>query len=507
MKKDKTIFVKDLNGNFFDISSIGIVTDEVVTDESGKKFELKAANFEQIQSSSSLSPSLEGKTDETGNAMIRNIVNSNGENIDLGTITDSSDIPKEIFVIIEATHSGKNDNYGIYTESSLSEDYKTFTKDFDKPLIKNHDVHSEPLGRVIESSFTRSIIDEEKMAVLVKVKVTDSDAIVKFLDGRYRTVSIGASAQEITCSVCNAKIYQDGKVNFCGHWRGEVYNIKNDDSESKIKEAKEVTCYWIAEQLHFKELSVVNTPADSNAQTISISKTDTSVRNDSEDTSLKNSITDLISNYSNADKNIESLLDSLDKIINVKDEKEEAKKTDEKKITDEKKSEDDKVKTKDVTDTEKVEEANKIADDKIILLDAQILSLNNNITELKKENNSLKETISDKEEKENTLIEVNSSLTDSLIGITKDYKVRIRNIALEATLASKDEAELTDEMKESITLQIDSKTLSELLTIVDNKKEIKPSVIDNKALVIDKETNGTKEKKKKRTMQDYLDNI
>ena len=161
-----------------------------------------------------------------------------------------------IDVNAEATHSGKNHNYCIYYSDSMEDDSESFTNPFKKPLLKNHDSYSEPLGRIISAEHGDSSFTDERTAIHITARVTDDDAILKFIDGRYKTFSIGGSMNTVTCSICNKTILKNGKFNFCGHWRGETY--------------KDRLCYWSARDIEYNELSVVNNPADDFAQITSI---------------------------------------------------------------------------------------------------------------------------------------------------------------------------------------------------------------------------------------------
>lgn len=155
-------------------------------------------------------------------------------------------------VTFEATHSGRNLNNAVYVSENMAEDCNTFMYPYAKPLIKNHDSWAEPLGRVVDSTFGASEFINDRDTINVTFRVSDQDAMAKFADGRYRTMSIGASAKHIKCNTCGKDILKDNKFKFCGHWRGEDYAGQ--------------TCTWTTTQLDYKEGSVVNNPADVYAQ-------------------------------------------------------------------------------------------------------------------------------------------------------------------------------------------------------------------------------------------------
>lgn len=190
------------------------------------------------------------------------IVDHNGEPIQVLALLDAikkdaSARPSLIDVTFEATHSGKNLNFFQYDSEELEKGAYTWKAPYAKPLIKNHDIQEEPIGRVHDFSFGPSELVEGKDTINVTFRVSDAEAIDKFLDGRYRTMSIGASIGNVRCNVCGKDILKDGDMKFCGHMRGQKYGTE--------------MAYWTAKDFTYKEGSVVNAPADVWAQVKKIS--------------------------------------------------------------------------------------------------------------------------------------------------------------------------------------------------------------------------------------------
>lgn len=185
------------------------------------------------------------------------IVDHSGSPVDVVSLVDAikkdpTKRPSLIDVTFEATHSGKNLNFFQYDSAELEKGSYTWKAPYAKPLIKNHDIEQEPIGRVHDFSFGPSELVEGKDTINVTFRVSDADAIDKFLDGRYRTMSIGASIENVRCNVCGKDILKDGEMKFCGHMRGQKYGTE--------------MAYWTAKDFTYKEGSVVNAPADVWAQ-------------------------------------------------------------------------------------------------------------------------------------------------------------------------------------------------------------------------------------------------
>lgn len=263
-----------------------------LTDANGKEIQVKIDDI--IDASTILSSSTSILEDGEGSrpSFSLEITDNEGEIVDEQTLIADVKSGQAVCldVTFEATHSGGNKNHTVYSSDSMAEDSRSWMYPFAKPLIKNHDMYEEPIGRVIDSTFAQSEFDPNRDTINLTFRVSDQDAMVKFADGRYKTMSIGATAGHIQCNVCGKDILKDGKFKFCGHWRGEAY-------------ANQVAT-WTAKNLEYKEGSVVNNPADSLAQVKRIK-----VIKAKEGSTMSNSV------KNNTDGTIAGTLDDIDNLI------------------------------------------------------------------------------------------------------------------------------------------------------------------------------------------------
>lgn len=229
-----------------------------LTDKNGNNFIMSLSQLTDM--TTDLPESAENLTDHVHTNVTPfdvQILDAEGEPLNVIQLADSikadpSKRPSAIDVTFEATHSGRNANYFQYDSADLERDAHTWMSPFPKPLIKNHDMWTEPMGRVLDFSFGPSEITEDADCINVTYRVTDADAIDKFLDKRYHTMSIGAKVSNIRCNTCGKDVLKDGAFKFCGHMRGESYAGQK--------------AYWTAKDFEFKEGSIVNSPADKWAQ-------------------------------------------------------------------------------------------------------------------------------------------------------------------------------------------------------------------------------------------------
>lgn len=163
---------------------------------------------------------------------------------------------RKLIVQMEAIHVGRTANYTFYTEQGLRDGLESWTHPYNKPVLTHHNSHNgETIGRILKAEYAEATMSGRK-GLIFTCEITDPDSVEKVLDGRYQTVSIGATTDKVTCNICGTDRTQE----WCEHWRG-------DDYEGQ-------TCHFVIGTTMGREVSYVNVPADENAGNISVSVQD-----------------------------------------------------------------------------------------------------------------------------------------------------------------------------------------------------------------------------------------
>ena len=157
---------------------------------------------------------------------------------------------KGIIVEVAAIHAGLTENYNHYSADALRNSLDSWTDPYPKPVILNHDLETEPIGRVMDARMAQE--EDGTEYVSLQVVVTAPDAVEKILDGRYLTGSVGGKAMEARCSVCGEDWSQASLFNVpCEHRKGKTYDGK--------------LAYIDIGRVGFREYSIVNAPADAHS--------------------------------------------------------------------------------------------------------------------------------------------------------------------------------------------------------------------------------------------------
>jgi len=204
-----------------------------------------------------------------------------------------------LLVTFDLSHSAKKINNRIYTPSGQREGVPSWTDPYPKPILIHHDSKSEPIGRFTEVKWVsleseainhigsladyisfKRIVDSGKPQAIYKqmqklnlledtkwpgmgklvatARITDKDAIEKFLDGRYLTFSAGSRTNAYHCMVCGSA-WHDGDI--CDHRPG----MTDEDGNQGV---------FMTGTFYGDEGSVVNMPADGSSQVRSMEFTD-----------------------------------------------------------------------------------------------------------------------------------------------------------------------------------------------------------------------------------------
>jgi hypothetical protein len=163
--------------------------------------------------------------------------------------SESFEPNKGLIIELAAIHEGLTSNYNFYSKEELEKALESWVSPYPKPIILNHDMNSEPIGRIMAAKMDTE--EDGSSFVRLQVAITDPVAIQKVLDKRYLTGSVGGRAGKAICSISGedlAKESANGRPPMPKYARGKVYKGK--------------LAYLNMEDISFKEYSFVNQPAD-----------------------------------------------------------------------------------------------------------------------------------------------------------------------------------------------------------------------------------------------------
>ena len=123
--------------------------------------------------------------------------------------------------------SGLTGNYNNYSATELEKALQSWVDPYPKPIILNHDLNSEPIGRVMAAKMDKE--QDGSSYVRLQIAITDPIAAQKVLDQRYLTGSVGGRANKAVCSITGedlAKPDASGRMPASKYKRGAVYKGK-----------------------------------------------------------------------------------------------------------------------------------------------------------------------------------------------------------------------------------------------------------------------------------------
>ena len=151
-----------------------------------------------------------------------------------------------LMVDIEAIHSIITRNDTLYTENCIKDSIPYWTAPYERPVIMHHnEKDGKIIGRVKAANFIKESERSGTAALELVANIGDEEGKKGIKNGTLATVSIGAIAHDIRCSICGTNLVEEG---MCEHDKGEIYDNKR--------------CYWIVNKIEPKEVSYVIVPSD-----------------------------------------------------------------------------------------------------------------------------------------------------------------------------------------------------------------------------------------------------
>ena len=151
-----------------------------------------------------------------------------------------------LMVDIEAIHSIITRNDTLYTEKCIKDSIPYWTAPYERPVIMHHnEKDGKIIGRVKAANYIEKSERSGTAALELVANIGDEEGKKGIKNGTLATVSIGAIAHDIRCSICGTNLVEEG---MCEHDKGEIYDGKR--------------CYWIVNKIEPKEVSYVIVPSD-----------------------------------------------------------------------------------------------------------------------------------------------------------------------------------------------------------------------------------------------------
>ena len=344
--------------------------------------------------------------------------------------------PNSLMVEIEGIHSDVlTINCTKYSKNCLEKSIPYWTNPYEKAVIMHHnDEDGQIIGRVKKAE----IIDSKRSgtpAINFTCNIGDENGIKGIKNGTLATVSIGAVAYDVRCSICGENV----AVCDCEHEKGHVYDGK--------------LCYWTIEEMEPREVSYVILPSDKYAQTMKVYKPGKKELKESVEVRKKMSVCDEILKQLTEGVDDEVVKDKVVIDEEVKDKKDKDKKDpEEKPVVDEEKkedkTEDEKKEDKDEEKPEEKDEEEKqeVDDDKKSDeddnkdeedsnkedRDAIIEDLKKELAELKSELDKVKKQLKEtKKLKEKVDLELAKFKVQEKVNVARDIKVLKESIGIE----------------------------------------------------------------------------
>lgn len=340
--------------------------------------------------------------------------------------------PDSLMVEIEGIHSDVlTINCTQYSKKCLEKSIPYWTDPYEKAVIMHHnDEDGQIIGRVKKAE----MIDSKRSgtaAINFTCNIGDETGIKGIKNGTLSTVSIGAVAYDVRCSICGCNVAES----VCEHKKGCTY----DDE----------LCYWIVEDMEPREVSYVILPSDKYAQTMKVYKPGKK--------DLKESV-EVIEEMSVRDELFKTITESVveDDQVEVKEKVEvDEEVKEEKEVKDEKKED----KVEEAKEEEEVKEEEKEAEEE----------------EEKEEPKQEEEKKDEEVEQEEENKEEEDSNKDDRDAIINELKEELKELKDELKEV-KQQLKETKKMKESVELELAGYKVQEKVNVARKIKELKESI-------------------------------
>jgi hypothetical protein len=180
-------------------------------------------------------------------------------------------------VTFAAIHEGLTRNNTFYSKDGLTAKTKnaqghpsgleSWTSPVNAPILKDHEATADNiLGRVIKAEWVEPQ-GKEKGHVQLTARITNPEAIEKFIRGEYQTGSIGMDVDTAECSICSSD-FMKGWRSACEHERGKWYKKgeNNEWAEATANEKGARRMHINIGNVWAREYSVVATPSDAHSK-------------------------------------------------------------------------------------------------------------------------------------------------------------------------------------------------------------------------------------------------
>lgn len=400
-----------------------------------------------------------------------------------------------LMVDIEAIHSIITRNDTLYTAQCIKDSIPYWTAPYERPVIMHH---NEKDGKIIGRVKAANYIDKSERsgtaALELIANIGDEEGKKGIKNGTLATVSIGAIAHDIRCSICGTNIIEEG---LCEHEKGESYENKR--------------CYWIVNKIEPKEVSYVIVPSDIFAHNTRVySANEQKNKNNEVKESMTNIFADLIEAHglatSEATDSVQEITEGTQVDEEVKDgakvgetaeeskddaeetTKEEEKKEESSQDESESKKDDEEVKEDETKEESEIDELKK-AKEEIEELKSQVAALTLEKDKLEKQVKSEKAL---KEAAEAQLLTFKQDKKKSLVET-------VNNLRSKLNLPSQEEVVLMEYTEEDLNLTI--KNLSEFAQVQKNTFD-GISLIESPIAVSDEKDNTNSEKIKTKDVKE-----